>query len=182
MTAPLVECVPNFSEGRERATIDALRAAVTGVPGAQLLDVQSDPAHNRSVFTFVAGPEAAVDAAFAAMRVATQRIDLTKHSGEHPRMGATDVVPFVPVSGATMDDCIGLARKLGERAAKELEIPVFLYARAATRPDRVLLPDVRKGEFEGMQGRMLEPDFGPKRVHPTAGAAAIGARPFLVAY
>jgi len=182
MTAPLVECVPNFSEGRDRATIDALRSAITEVAGVQLLDVQSDAAHNRSVFTFVAPPAAAVDAALAAMRVATQRIDLTRHSGEHPRMGATDVVPFVPVAGITMDECVALARTFGERVGKELEIPVFLYARAATRPERVLLPDVRKGEFEGMRERTLEPDFGPNRVHPTAGATAIGARPFLVAY
>jgi len=182
MSAPLVECVPNFSEGRDRATIDALRSAITEVAGVQLLDVQSDSAHNRSVFTFVAPPAAVVDAAFAALRVATQRIDLTRHSGEHPRMGATDVVPFVPVAGITMDECVALARTFGERVGKELEIPVFLYARAATRPERVLLPDVRKGEFEGMRERTLEPDFGPNRVHPTAGATAIGARPFLVAY
>lgn len=182
MTTPLVECVPNFSEGKDKGTIDALSAAIAGVPGVQLLDVQSDAAHNRSVLTFVANPDAAVDAAFAAMRVAARRIDLTKHSGEHPRMGATDVVPFVPVSGVTMEQCVTLARRLGERVGKELEVPVFLYARAATRPDRVLLPEVRKGEFEGMRGRMLDPDFGPNRVHPTAGATAIGARPFLVAF
>jgi glutamate formiminotransferase/formiminotetrahydrofolate cyclodeaminase len=182
MTAPLVECVPNFSEGRDAAIIDALRSAITGVAGVQLLDVQSDAAHNRSVFTLVGTPDAMVEAAFAAMRVATRLIDLTKHSGEHPRMGATDVVPFVPVAGVTMDDCVALAKRLGERVGKELEIPVFLYARAATRPDRVLLPEVRKGEFEGMRGRTLEPDSGPTRVHPTAGATAIGARPFLVAF
>src|SRR3989442_7545774 len=182
MSAARVECVPNFSEGRDAATIAALRSAITGVAGVQLLDVQSDAAHNRSVFTFVAPPGAAVDAAFAAMRVATQRIDLTKHSGEHPRMGATDVVPFVPVAGITIDECVALARTLGERVGTELAIPVFLYARAATRPERGLLPEVRKGEFEGMRERILEPDFGPNRVHPTAGATAIGARPFLVAY
>ena len=182
MPAPLVECVPNFSEGQDQATIDALRSGIVSVPGVHLLDVQTDASHNRSVFTFVAPPAAAAEAAFAAMRVATQRIDLTTHSGEHPRMGATDVVPFVPVAGVTMDECVALARQLGERVAKELEIPVFLYARAATRPDRVLLPDVRKGEFEGMRGRVLEPDSGPNRVHPTAGATAIGARAFLVAY
>ena len=182
MPSPLVECVPNFSEGRDPRTIEALRNALTAVPGVRLLDVQTDVSHNRSVFTFVAPPAAALEAAFAAMRVATQRIDLTKHKGEHPRMGATDVVPFVPVAGITMDECVALARTLGERVGKELQIPVFLYARAATRPERVLLPDVRKGEFEGMQGRVLEPDFGPTRVHPTAGATAIGARPFLVAY
>jgi glutamate formiminotransferase/formiminotetrahydrofolate cyclodeaminase len=182
MPSPLVECVPNFSEGRDRAKIDALRAAIVAVPGVKLLDVQSDAAHNRSVFTFVAPPAAAVEAAFAAMRVATARIDLTKHSGEHPRIGATDVVPFVPVTAVTMDDCVALARGLAERVGKELEIPVFLYARAATRPERVLLPDLRKGEFEGMRERTIAPDFGPSHVHATAGATAIGARPFLVAY
>jgi glutamate formiminotransferase/formiminotetrahydrofolate cyclodeaminase len=182
MPSPLVECVPNFSEGKDRATIDALRSAIVGVSGVQLLDVQTDASHNRSVFTFVAPPAAAALAAFAAMRVATQKIDLTKHTGEHPRMGATDVVPFVPVTGVTMDECVALARQLGERVGKELQIPVFLYARAATRPERALLPDVRKGEFEGMHGRTLEPDYGPNRIHATAGATAIGARPFLVAY
>jgi glutamate formiminotransferase/formiminotetrahydrofolate cyclodeaminase len=182
MAASLVECVPNFSEGKDRATIDALRSAITSVPSVQLLDVQTDASHNRSVFTFVAPPAAALEAAFAAMRIATQRIDLTKHRGEHPRMGATDVVPFIPVAGVTIDECAALARQLGERVGKALQIPVFLYARAATRPDRVLLPDVRKGEFEGMRERTLEPDFGPSRVHATAGATAIGARPFLVAF
>jgi len=182
MPSPLVECVPNFSEGRDGAVLGALHAAIVAVPGVKLLDVQSDSSHNRSVFTFVAPPGAALEAAFAAMRVATERIDLTKHSGEHPRMGATDVVPFVPVTAVTMDECVALARRLGERVGKELEIPVFLYARAATRPERVLLPDVRKGEFEGLRERTLEPDFGPSRVHATAGATAIGARPFLVAY
>jgi len=176
MPSPLVECVPNFSEGRDGAVLGALHAAIVAVPGVKLLDVQSDSSHNRSVFTFVAPPAAALAAAFTAMRVATERIDLTKHSGEHPRMGATDVVPFVP------DECVALARELGERVGKDLGIPVFLYARAAQRPERVLLPDVRKGEFEGLRGRTLEPDFGPARVHPTAGATAIGARPFLVAY
>jgi glutamate formiminotransferase/formiminotetrahydrofolate cyclodeaminase len=187
MASPLVECVPNFSEGRDRATLDALREAIVAVAGVKLLDVQADTAHHRSVFTFVAPPAAAVEAAFRAMRVARDRIDLTKHAGEHPRMGATDVVPFVPVRDVTMDDCVALARQLAERAARELDIPVFLYAKAATRPARERLPDIRKGEFEGLRGRIgtdpaAEPDFGPKRIHPTAGATAIGARPFLVAY
>lgn len=182
MPSPLVECVPNFSEGRDQATIDAIRAAVEAVPGVQLLDVQADKSHNRAVFTFVAPPDPAVEAAFRAMQVATQRIDLTKHEGEHPRMGATDVVPFVPVRDVTMDDCVALARRLGERVGKELQIPVFLYARAATTPERERLPDIRKGQFEGMRDRVLEPDFGPTKVHVTAGATAIGARPFLVAY
>src|SRR6266480_4569271 len=187
MPSPLVECVPNFSEGRNAATIEALRTALTGVPGVRLLDVQADAAHNRSVFTFVAPPDASVEATLAAMRVATERIDLSRHTGEHPRMGATDVVPFVPVRDVTMDDCVALARRLAERAAAELQIPVYLYARAATRPERERLPDIRKGEFEGLRDRIgrdpaADPDFGPKRIHPTAGATAIGARPFLVAF
>ena len=184
---PLVECVPNFSEGKDQAVLDALRAAITAVPGVKLLDVQADASHNRSVFTFVAPPVAALEAAFRAMQVATARIDLTRHRGEHPRMGATDVVPFVPVHGVTMEDCAQLARQLAERVGRELAIPVFLYARAATRPERERLPDIRKGEFEGLRERIgtdpaAEPDFGPTRIHPTAGATAIGARPFLVAY
>lgn len=187
MPSPLVECVPNFSEGRDSAVIDVLRAALTSVPGVRLLDVQADPAHHRSVFTLVAPPAAAAEAAFRAIAVARQRIDLTTHSGEHPRMGATDVVPFIPVRDVTMDDCVALARALGERVGRELEIPVYLYARAASRPERERLPDVRKGEFEGLRLRIgtdatADPDFGPRRIHPTAGATAIGARPFLVAY
>ncbi|HMJ57831.1 MAG TPA: glutamate formimidoyltransferase, partial [Gemmatimonadales bacterium] len=182
MPSPLVECVPNFSEGRNADTIDALRAAIAAVPGVDLLDAQADASHNRSVFTLVAPPAAALEAAFRAMQVATARIDLTKHQGEHPRMGATDVVPFVPVRDVTMEECAALARRLAERVGKELAIPVFLYAKAAARPERERLPDIRKGEFEAMQGRDLDPDFGPTRVHPTAGAVAIGARPFLVAY
>jgi len=187
MPAPLVECVPNFSEGRNAATIEALRTALTSVAGVRLLDVQADAAHNRSVFTFVAPPDASVEAALAAMRVATERIDLTRHTGEHPRMGATDVMPFVPVRNVTMDDCVALARRLAERAAAELQIPIYLYAKAATRAERERLPDIRKGEFEGLRDRIgkdpaADPDFGPKRIHPTAGATAIGARPFLVAF
>jgi len=187
MPSPLVECVPNFSEGRDREVLDALRHALTGVPGVTLLDVQADPSHHRSVFTLVAPPEAALEAAFRAARVAREKIDLTRHSGEHPRMGATDVIPFVPVRDVTMDECVALARRLGERLGRELEIPVFLYAKAAARPERERLPDVRKGEFEGLRERIgadpsADPDFGPKRVHPTAGATAVGARPFLVAF
>src|SRR6266699_5237595 len=187
MPSPLVECVPNFSEGRNTATLEALRAALTSVPDVKLLDVQADASHHRSVFTFVAPPEAALEAALRAMRVALERIDLTKHKGEHPRMGATDVVPFVPVRDATLEDCVGLARRLAERAASELQIPIYLYARAAARPERERLPDIRKGEFEGLRDRIgkdpaADPDVGPKRIHSTAGATAIGARPFLVAF
>src|SRR5207302_3048211 len=187
MPSPLIECVPNFSEGRNAATIEALRAALTSVPGVRLLDVQADASHNRSVFTFVAPPEAALEAALRAMRVATERIDLTKHTGEHPRMGATDVVPFIPLRDVTMDQCVTLARRLGERAAAELRIPIYLYAQAAVRLERERLPDIRKGEFEGLRERIgtapaADPDFGPRRIHPTAGATAVGARPFLVAF
>src|SRR6185437_13856563 len=183
----LVECVPNFSEGRRPEVVQAIRDAIAGVDGAVVLDVSSDESHNRSVITFVAPRERAVDAAFAGMRVATDRIDLTHHSGEHPRMGATDVVPFVPLEGSTMDECVALARQLGERVGRDLGIPVYLYERAATRPERENLADVRRGEFEGLRDAIRTdphraPDFGPSELHPSAGAVAIGARPFLVAY
>jgi len=183
----LVECVPNFSEGRRRDVVDAIRAAIAGVESVHILDVSSDASHNRSVITFVAAVEHAADAAFAGIAKAREFIDLTVHQGEHPRLGATDVVPFIPLEGATMDDCIALARKLGERVGRELEIPVYLYERAATRPDRENLADIRRGEFEGLRNEIgtnpaRDPDFGPKRIHPSAGAVVIGARPFLVAY
>ena len=183
----LIECVPNFSEGRRPEVVAAIRDAIAAVPGAHVLDASSDASHNRSVITFVAPIDVVADAAFAAIREAHERIDLTSHSGEHPRMGATDVVPFIPLEGATMEDCIALARALGERVGRELHIPVFLYERAATRPDRENLADVRRGEFEGIRDEIGKtpqrtPDFGPSQVHPTAGAVAIGARPFLVAY
>jgi len=183
----LVECVPNFSEGRDPAVVEAIRAAIAGVDGVAVLDVSSDASHHRSVITFVAPLEVAVDAALAGMREAAARIDLTRHEGEHPRIGATDVVPFVPLEGTTMEDCIVLARTLGGRAASELGIPVYLYERAASRPDRVNLADVRRGEFEGLREQIGTdparlPDFGEAKLHPTAGATAVGARPFLVAY
>ena len=184
---PLVECVPNFSEGRNPDTIAAIRDAIAATPNTHVLDVSSDPSHNRTVITFVAEIGSAVNAVFAGMTVAHARIDLTVHQGEHPRIGATDVVPFIPLEGTTMDDCIALAKQLGERVGTELGIPVFLYERAATRPDRENLADVRRGEFEGLRTDILTndariPDFGPRAVHATAGATAIGARPFLVAY
>ena len=183
----LVECVPNFSEGRRPEVVQAIVNAIAAVEGVAMLDVSSDASHNRTVVTFVAPAERVVDAAFAGMREATQRIDLTTHSGEHPRMGATDVVPFIPLDGTTMDECVALARQLGERAAKELGIPIYLYERAATSPARENLADIRRGEFEGIRDEIATkaeraPDFGPKAVHRTAGATAIGARPFLVAY
>jgi glutamate formiminotransferase/formiminotetrahydrofolate cyclodeaminase len=183
----LIECVPNFSEGRNSDVIDAIRAAIAGVEGAVVLDLSSDASHNRTVITFVAPPDAVVEAALAGAREAARRIDLREHSGEHPRMGATDVVPFVPLEGATIDECVALARDFGERVGRELDIPVFLYERAATRPERRNLADVRRGEFEGLRDRIgpdasADPDFGPRRIHPTAGATAVGARPFLVAF
>ena len=183
----MVECVPNFSEGRRTEVIDAIRDAIASIAGVSVLDVSSDASHNRSVITFVAPVERAVDAAFEGIRAASQRIDLCKHTGEHPRIGATDVVPFIPLEGSTMEDCIALARSLGERVGRELEIPVYLYERAATTPARENLADVRRGEFEGLREELgknpaRNPDFGPSRIHPTCGAIAIGARPFLVAY
>jgi glutamate formiminotransferase/formiminotetrahydrofolate cyclodeaminase len=183
----LVECVPNFSEGRRPEIVAKIRDAIAAVDGIAVLDVSSDASHNRTVITFVAPIEKAVDAAFAGIKQAHQVIDLTKHSGEHPRMGASDVVPFIPLEGTTMEDCIVLARTLGEKVGKELGIPVFLYERAATRPDRENLADVRRGEFEGLRDEIgknpnRKPDYGPEKIHATAGATAIGARPFLVAY
>lgn len=183
----LIECVPNFSEGRRPDVVRRIRDAIAAATDVRVLDVSSDQSHNRTVVTFVVSAESAVDAAFAGIRAAREHIDLTKHQGEHPRMGAADVVPFIPLEGSTMEDCIMLARALGERVGRELEIPVFLYERAATRPDRENLADVRRGEFEGLRDEIgtnpnRKPDFGPARIHPTAGAVAIGARPFLVAY
>src|SRR5205085_5439224 len=160
---------------------------IAGVEGVAILDTSSDLSHNRTVITFVAPVEQAVEAAFAGIRKAQELIDLNHHTGEHPRMGAADVVPFIPLEGTTMDDCIVLARTLGEKVGRELGIPVFLYERAATRPERENLADVRRGEFEGLREEIgknaaRKPDYGPEKIHATAGATAIGARPFLVAY
>jgi len=183
----LVECVPNFSEGRRPEVVSAIRDAIASTEGVNVLDVSSDASHNRSVITFIAPVDSAVDAAFAGIKAAAERIDLCKHTGEHPRIGATDVVPFIPLEGSTMEDCIALARSLGERVGRELQIPVYLYERAATTPTRENLADVRRGEFEGLRDELgknpaRKPDFGPEKIHPTCGAIAIGARPFLVAY
>ncbi len=182
----LVEFVPNFSEGRRPEVIAAIRDAIAAGEGVTVLDVSSDPSHNRTVLTAVATTDVAVDAAFRGIAKAAELIDLNHHTGEHPRIGATDVCPFIPLEGATMDDCIALARALGKRVGDELGIPVFLYERAATRPDRENLADIRRGEFEqakldiGANANRV-PDFGPNHVHDTAGATVIGARPFLVA-
>ncbi|MCK4452121.1 MAG: glutamate formimidoyltransferase [Anaerolineae bacterium] len=182
----IVECVPNFSEGRRREVIDQIAEAIAAVPGAHVLDVQSDADHNRTVVTFVGEPEAVEEAAFRGIEKAAELIDMNLHQGEHPRLGAADVVPFVPVKGVTMEDCVALARRLGERVGRELGIPVYLYEKAATRPERRNLADVRRGEYEGIKAEIAtrperEPDFGPRRVGK-AGATAIGARAPLVAF
>jgi len=183
----LVECVPNFSEGRRPEVIDEIVGAMVAVPGVRLLDKEMDPNHNRAVVTIVGEPEPVLEGAFRGIAKAAVLIDLRSHEGEHPRMGAADVVPFVPVRGVTMQDCVALARRLGERVGTELGIPVYLYECAATRPGRENLAEVRKGQFEGLCREIgsnpeRDPDFGPKKIHPSAGAVAVGARAFLVAY
>ncbi|HXQ27908.1 MAG TPA: glutamate formimidoyltransferase [Gemmatimonadales bacterium] len=187
MSGPLVECVPNFSEGRDAGTLAAIRAALSSADGLRLLDVHADEFHNRSVFTVAGPPHAAAEGAFRAMRVALERIDLRTHRGEHPRMGATDVIPFVPLRGITLDQCADLAREVGARAGAELDLPIYLYGRAATRADRGRLPEIRAGGFESLRERIghdprADPDFGPHHIHPSAGATAVGARPLLVAF
>jgi glutamate formiminotransferase len=182
----LVECVPNFSEGRRPEVIEAIADALRAHPAVRLLDVESDPDHNRSVYTLVAPPDDIVPAMFDAIRTAAERINLDEHRGEHPRIGATDVVPFVPLRSVTMEDCVALAQTLGRRVGEELGIPVYLYEAAATRPDRANLADLRRGEYEGLKAEIetnpdRRPDFGPARLGP-AGATVIGARPFLIAY
>ncbi|MFI5370995.1 MAG: glutamate formimidoyltransferase [Candidatus Eisenbacteria bacterium] len=182
----IVECVPNFSEGRRREVVDELAQVIGSVPGVTLLDAEMDPDHHRSVLTFAGEPEPVVEAAVRVVQRASELIDLNHHQGQHPRMGATDVVPFVPVEGVTLEECAEIARVAGRRIG-ELGIPVFLYEAAATRPDRAKLADVRRGEFEGLReviGRdpARTPDFGPHTIHPTAGATAVGARRFLVAF
>lgn len=182
----LVECVPNFSEGRRPEIVEQIAEAIRSVPGVRVLDVESDADHNRSVITFVGSPAAAEEAAFRSVARAAQLIDLDQHQGEHPRMGAADVVPIVPLAGVTMDDCVAIAHRLGQRIGQDLEIPVYLYEEAATRPDRRNLADVRRGEYEGIREEILTnpdraPDYGPARLGK-AGATAIGARAPLIAY
>ena len=181
----LVECVPNVSEGRRRDVIDRLAAAIEAVPGVRLLDRTSDADHNRSVFTFAGAPDAVAAAAQSLVRAAFAEIDLRTHTGAHPRIGAVDVIPFVPLAGVTMGDCVALAKDVGAKIAAEHDVPVYYYARAATRPERVRLPDVRRPQFEGLAaviGTTHVPDAGPGRVHPTAGAVVVGARPPLIAF
>lgn len=184
--AKLVECIPNFSEGRRQEVIEALADAIKSVPGVILLDYSSDASHNRSVFTFVGTPEGAKEAAFLAAKKASEEIDMTKHEGEHPRMGAVDVIPFVPVKDVDMDECIELSKELAQRINEELGIPIYLYEESASKPERKNLAKVRKGQFEGMPEKLKtpgwEPDYGKCEIHPTAGVIAVGARMPLVAY
>jgi glutamate formiminotransferase/formiminotetrahydrofolate cyclodeaminase len=184
--ATIVECVPNFSESRRKEVVEQIRHAIGTVPGVKLLDLEMDADHNRSVITFAGKPEAVEEAVFRGIQRASQLIDMEAHQGAHPRLGATDVVPFVPISEVTMEECVQMARRLGERVGRELGIPVYLYEKAATRPERVNLADVRRGEYEALKEEIAakperEPDFGPRRVGK-AGATVIGAREPLIAY
>ena len=186
MWEKLVECVPNVSEGRDKEAIAAMVEAISSIPRVRLLDVQSDPDHNRSVFTFVGEPEGVAAAVYRLFEAALPRIDLRVHRGQHPRMGAVDVVPFVPVRGVTMADCVALAKSVGKEIWERFRVPVYLYAEAAIRPERQDLSEIRKGEFEGFFQKIKDPkwapDFGEPTVHPKAGVTAVGAREFLVAF
>ena len=183
----IVECVPNFSEGRDRRIVDRIIDAILSVPGLCLMDVELDADHNRSVVTFVGEKEKVGEGALLAIGKAAELIDLTQHKGSHPRIGATDVVPFIPVRNVTLEECVAIARQVGEEAARRYGIPIYLYEAAATRPERVQLENVRKGQFEGLRAEIgqspeRQPDFGAPRIHPTAGATVVGARRFLIAY
>src|ERR1700693_3781635 len=183
----LIECVPNFSEGRDPAKVEAIVAAMSSVPGVYVLDREMDADHNRCVVTLAGDPDAVAEAALLGVGKAAQLIDLTVHQGAHPRVGATDVVPFIPIEGVTLDDCVALARRVGNEIWKRYRIPVFFYEAAATRPDRVNLENVRRGQFEGLREEMKknhdrQPDVGEPKLHPTAGVTVVGARKFLVAY
>jgi glutamate formiminotransferase / formiminotetrahydrofolate cyclodeaminase len=183
----IIECVPNFSEGRDPAKVEALVQAMSAVPGVWVLDREMDADHNRSVVTLAGAPEAVGEAALAGISKALELIDLTRHSGAHPRIGATDVVPFVPVEGVELEDCVALARKVGRTVWERFRIPVYFYEAAATRPERVNLENLRRGQFEGLREEVRTnperaPDVGEPRLHPTAGAVVLGARKFLIAY
>jgi len=182
----LIECVPNISEGRDHSKIDAIVAAVRATPGAIVLDVDPDADHNRTVITFVGEPAAVETALLSVVAKAVELIDLTKHKGEHPRMGAVDVIPFVPLRGVTKAECIELARRVGQTIWERFKVPVYLYEEAATRPERRDLAHIRKGEFENFFKKIHEPDwapdFGDRAVHPTAGVSAVGVRPPLIAF
>jgi glutamate formiminotransferase len=186
MPSTLVECVPNFSEGRDPAKVDAIIEAMK-LPGVYLLDREMDSDHNRCVITLVGEREAIQEAVIRGVGKAAELIDLTKHQGAHPRMGAADVVPFIPIDGVTIEDCVAMARHVGAEISKRFQIPVYLYEAAATNPERQNLENIRRGQFEGIRADIAtnparKPDFGDPRVHPTAGATVVGARKFLVAY
>ena len=185
MTA-LVECIPNFSEARRSDVVEKIAASITSIKDARLLDRSSDLDHNRTVLTFAGPPAAVEEAAYLAIKTASELIDLNQHTGQHPRIGATDVVPFVPISDTTMDECIAMARRLGERVGRDLQIPVYLYEAAASRPDRMNLENIRRGQYEGLKNEIetdldRKPDFGPAKLGP-AGATVIGARNPLIAF
>jgi glutamate formiminotransferase len=183
----LIECVPNFSEGRDQARIEALASAIASVPETLILDRTSDTDHHRSVITFAGDGEAVLESAVRATALAAELIDLNQHQGVHPRLGALDVLPFVPLGGATLEDCVALAHRAGRRIWNDLGIPVYFYQAAALRPDRVQLEHVRRGQFEGLREAVLHdeskrPDLGGPALHPTAGAVIVGARHVLIAY
>ena len=182
----LFESVPNFSEGRRIEVVDKLAEAVESVPGAYLLDRTSDASHNRSVLTLAGEAAPLLEALERTVGVALAEIDMERHLGEHPRIGAVDVVPFIPLAGASMNDCIELAKTFGSTIAERFDLPVYLYGQAAATPSREKLADVRRGQFEGLKVSIAEPDrkpdFGPAKLHPRGGATAVGARPFLIAY
>ena len=182
MSQAIVECIPNFSEGRRPEVVEAIVVAITAVKGVTLLDHSSDPDHNRTVVTFVGNPDAVEKAAFAGIAKAAELIDMEKHEGEHPRLGATDVVPFVPISGVSMEECVAMAQRLGERVGKELDIPVYLYEEAATRPERQNLAKVRRGQYEALKEDLgnkpeRDPDYGPTQVKQSRSNGNWGARP-----
>jgi glutamate formiminotransferase/formiminotetrahydrofolate cyclodeaminase len=183
----LIECVPNFSEGRDAAKVDAIVSAMSAVPGVYVLDREMDADHNRCVVTLAGEPDPVAEAALRGVGKALELIDLNEHSGAHPRVGAADVIPFIPISGVTIDDCVALARRTGKEIWNRYRIPVFFYEAAATRPDRVNLENVRKGQFEGLRDELKrnhdrQPDIGEPKLHPTAGVTVVGARKFLIAY
>ncbi|HNW12059.1 MAG TPA: glutamate formimidoyltransferase, partial [Candidatus Rifleibacterium sp.] len=182
----IVECVPNFSEGRDQKIIDAISDAIRSVKGVTLLDVDPGKSTNRTVYTFVGDPETIIEGALAAARVAREKIDMRTQKGEHPRMGALDVCPFVPVANVSMEECVEISKKFAERAAAELKIPLYLYEHSQTREYRKKLPQIRKGEYEGLAEKIVQPDwkpdYGPAEFVPTWGATVTGARFFLVAY
>ncbi|MBQ7605121.1 MAG: glutamate formimidoyltransferase [Firmicutes bacterium] len=184
--AVIIESIPNISEGRRQDVIEACVDQIRNTPGCTLLDYSSDPNHNRTVITYMGDMKGCEEASVKLAKKAAELIDLTKHEGEHPRMGAVDVMPFVPIKDVTMDECVELSKKVGERIAKEADIPVFLYEKSASAPHRQNLAAIRKGQFEGMAEKVKDPqwipDFGGQRINATAGVVAVGARPALVAY